>query len=66
MKPFNDSGKGKAVNMGDTINNEPAFVSFNLNSMASLYVAVAIAKTLPFMKDVSLEDRVLIDRKSVV
>ncbi len=40
--------------------NESTSVSFNLNSMAGLHVAVAMTKTLPFMKDVGVEDQVLI------
>ncbi|MBF0320307.1 MAG: SpoIIE family protein phosphatase [Nitrospirae bacterium] len=44
--------------MGNT--NGTTFVSFNLISFASLHGIVAMAKTLPFMKDVALDDRVLI------
>ncbi|MBF0606923.1 MAG: SpoIIE family protein phosphatase [Candidatus Magnetobacterium sp. LHC-1] len=41
-------------------NNESTFASFNLNSMAGLHVAVAMTRTLPFMKDIGTEDQVLI------
>ncbi|MEO5360575.1 MAG: SpoIIE family protein phosphatase [Nitrospirota bacterium] len=40
--------------------NGTTFVSFNLSSFASLHGVVAMSKTLPFMKDISLDDRVLI------
>ncbi|KJU86333.1 anti-sigma regulatory factor, serine/threonine protein kinase [Candidatus Magnetobacterium bavaricum] len=56
-KPFNDSVKEKTADMGHS---DSTFASFNLTSMATLHVAVAMTKTLPFMKDIGVEDQVLI------
>jgi anti-sigma regulatory factor (Ser/Thr protein kinase) len=46
--------------IGDISASKSGPVSFKLHSMGSLYTAVSTLKTLPFMKDVSLENRTLI------
>src|SRR5688572_13733174 len=44
--------------MADT--DRPDSVTFNLESMAGLHVAVAMTRSLPLMSDLALQDQVLI------